>query len=151
MRAAAVRARSMDQFLREVDRVTCPILEDSACSAYAQRPVVCRAVLSISLPRCLEIFRDGHRADFTYPAGAETIRGYVVLMLRAALIAAGLPHHNYEMTHALDIALGDESAESRWLAGEPVFRDVAIDRAEQKSTQFYELAEALGATVRRTI
>ena len=151
VRAAAVRARSMDQYRREIDRVSCPILEDSACSAYVQRPVVCRAVLSVSLPRCLEIFRDGRRADFLYPMGAETIRGYVVMMMRAALIAAGMPHQNYEMTHALEIVLGDETAEARWLAGEPVFAGVAIDRAELGSNHFSELATALASVVRRTI
>lgn len=151
VRAAALRAQSIGQVRREIDRIACPVLEDNACSAYAHRPLVCRAVLSVSLPRCLEIFRDNRRADFIYPANAEMIRGYVALTMRAALIAAGLPCQNYEMTHALDIVLADETAEARWLAGEPVFADVAVDRADQTTNHFSELAVALANAVRATI
>ncbi len=151
VRDASARAQSIPQVYREVNRVICPILVDSACSAYAHRPVVCRAVLSLSLPKCLAIFRDGLRVDFAHATGTEAIRGYAVIMLRAALIVAGLPHQNYEMTHALDIALRDETAEARWLAGEPVFAGVAVDRADIADSHFYQLAEALASVVRQTI
>ena len=148
---AAARSKSMPQLQREIDRVICPILEEHACSEYELRPIVCRAVISTSLERCLTIFQQSRNEPFAYPDGAEAARIYVVLMLRAALILCGLPHQNIEMTHALEIALADENAEARWLAGEPVFAGVAVDRADQSPSDFSRIADAMAAALRPTI
>lgn len=149
--AAAARSKAMPQLQREFDRVICPILVDQACSEYEHRPVVCRAVLSTSLDRCLAIFQQNKGGPFAYPDGAEVARVYIVLMMRAALILCGLPYQNVEMTHALEIALADETAEARWLAGEPVFASVAIDRADQGPSDFSRLADGLAAALRPTL
>ena len=42
----------------------------------------------------------------------------------AAVAAAGLSTMSYELSQALAVALRDESAERRWLAGEDVFAEV---------------------------
>ena len=148
---AAARSKAMPQMQREFDRVVCPILVDHACSAYAHRPVVCRSVLSTSLDRCLAIFQQNRNEPFAYPDGAEVARVYSVLILRAALILCGLPHQNIEVTHALEIALADEHAEARWLAGEPLFAGVAIDRGDQTTSDFSRLAEGLAAAIKPTL
>ena len=67
------------------------------------------------------------------------------------IFLCGLPHQNIEMTHALEIALADENAEARWLAGEPVFAGVAVDRADQSPSDFSRIADAMAAALRPTI
>jgi hypothetical protein len=112
---------------------------------------VCRAVLSTSLERCLDIFRDNKGGAFLYPPNAESMRIFMVVMLRAALIASGYPHQNYEMNHALEIALTHKKAEQRWLAGEPLFAGVAMDQAENKITPLSQLADKLADVVKGSI
>ena len=148
---AAARSRAMPQLQREVDRVICPILENHACSEYLHRPIVCRAVLSTSLETCLRVFQQGSQEKFTFPDNLSAVRSFTVVMMRAALILAGLPHQNFEMTHALEIALAGADMEERWLAGEPVFADVATDMAEQKPSQLTTIVDGLVGAVRPTI
>src|SRR4051812_11354540 len=102
---AAAKAKTMPQLQREVTRVVCPILEDGACSEYAVRPLVCRAVLSTSLERCINIFTRGSAEAFAAPPSIGALRSYMVVMVRAALVLAGLPFENFELTHALAIAI----------------------------------------------
>ena len=149
--AAATRSRAMPQLQREVDRVICPILEDNACAAYSHRPSVCRLVLSTSLESCLRVFQQGSSEKFSYPDQLSAIRAFMVIIIRASLVLSGLPHQNFELTHALDVALKTPDAEARWLAGEPLFADVAMDRGEQQSQKLMGLVTALANAVRPTI
>jgi Fe-S-cluster containining protein len=149
--AAAVRARAMPQLQREVDRVICPILIDHACSEYTARPMVCRAVMSTSLETCVRIFTAGSAEQFQQPAGPGTLRTFLVIIMRAALVIAGLPHQNFELTHALEIALAEPAAEERWLAGEPLFAPVAIDRLDLETSPLTKIVDGLAAAVRPTI
>ena len=148
---AAARARAMPQLQREVTRVICPILEEQACSEYAARPVVCRAVLSTSLESCLRIFQQGGREPFPSPASLGGLRSYVVMILRAALRLAELPHQNFELTHALTIALTVPDSEARWLAGENIFAGVAMDQMELQDSPINKIVEGLAGAVRPTI
>ncbi|MBY0508887.1 MAG: YkgJ family cysteine cluster protein [Rhodospirillaceae bacterium] len=148
---ASARSRAMPQLQREVDRVVCPILEDHACSAYANRPVVCRAVLSTSLDSCLRIFTQGIGEPFKYPDNLGPVRAFMTVMVRGALFLSGLPHQNIELTHALEVALTTTHAEERWLAGEPIFAGVALDRGEQNPSSIMGLVNALANAVRPTL
>ncbi len=149
--AAAAKAKDMPQWKREVDRVPCPILADNACSAYGARPMVCRVVLSTSLESCLRIFQQGSTEKFASPPSLGTLRSYLVVMLRAAMLVAKLPHQNFELTHALEIALSTPNAEARWLAGEDLFSAVALDDLERQPSPIIQLVEKLAAAVRPTI
>jgi hypothetical protein len=148
---ASARSQAMPQLQREVDRVVCPILEDHACAAYIHRPVVCRAVLSTSLESCVRIFTQGAREPFKYPDHLGSVRAFMTIMVRTALLLSGLPYQNVELTHALEVALTTTHAEERWLAGEPVFAAVAIDRAEQNPGPMMGLMNALANAVRPTL
>lgn len=148
---AAARAKAMPQLQREVTRVICPILADHACSEYEARPLVCRAVLSTSLEACVRIFTQGSTETFTAPQSLGALRSYMVVILRAALVIAGLPHRNYELTHALEIALADEQSEERWLAGEPIFAPVAVDRLDVADSPLTKIVDGLAGAVRPTI
>ncbi len=151
IRDAAARAKAMPQLQREIDRVICPILEEHACSAYGQRPVICRAVLSTSLASCIRFFQQGSNEKFMFPDGLGAVRSYMIIMLRAALVLAGLPYQNFELTHALEVALARDDAEERWLAGEPVFAQVAVDRLDLAPSQLSTIVEGLAGAVRPTI
>jgi hypothetical protein len=72
-------------------------------------------------------------------------------MFRAALVLAGLPYQNYEMTHALAVALARDDAEERWLAGEPDFAAVAVDRVDLQPSPLTKIVDGLAGAVRPTI
>jgi len=148
---AAARSKSMPQLEREVNRVICPILDNHACTEYLHRPVVCRAVLSTSLASCERIFLNGSPETFAAPTSLGGLRTYIVIMMRAALVLAGLPYRNYEMTHALEVALAREDSEQRWLAGEPIFESVAVDRLDLGDSPLTKIVDGLASAVRPTI
>ncbi len=149
--AAAAKSKAMPQGQREIDRVHCPILVDGACSEYDVRPLVCRAVLSTSLESCLRIFQQGSTETFQTPPSLGALRSYLVVMLRAALVIAKLPYQNFELTHALEIALSTPNAEERWLAGEELFAAVALDQLDLRPSPITGLVDGLANAVRPTI
>ena len=148
---AAARARAMPQLQREVTRVMCPIMQEGACSQYAARPLVCRAVLSVSLESCLNIFQRGVNDTFKSPVSLGALRSYLVVMVRASLVLAGLPYQNYELIHALEIAVNSPDAEERWLEGEPLFAPVAIDQVDLAPSPLNKIVDGLAGAVRPTI
>lgn len=149
--AAAAKSKAMPQHQREIGRAHCPILVDGACSEYGVRPLVCRAVLSTSLESCLRIFQQGSTEPFQTPPSLSALRSYLVVMLRAALVIAKLPYQNFELTHALEIALSTPNAEERWLSGENIFAGVALDQLDLRPSPIGGLVDGLANAVRPTI
>lgn len=149
--AAAAASAPIPQTERETNRVVCPILEDQACSVYAPRPLVCRAVLSSSLPACLRIFEQNSGEMVPFAGNSTDIRAYVVIMLQVALRLAGLPWMHYEMNQALAIALDHPDAEERWLAGEPLFDHVPPDIFDAGGGPLTEMTNALVANLAPTV
>lgn len=98
-------------------RLRCPLLgDDNRCSAYAERPFMCRKLMSSSVAAC------AHPAQ-----GAVEDR---TMFLQAAAITYGahkgygrakLPNAVHELGQALRLALADPGAEARWFRGEDVF------------------------------
>jgi len=72
-------------------------------------------------------------------------------MLRAALVLNNLPYRNYELTHALEIALASADSEERWLAGEDIFKDVAVDRLDLEESPLTKIVAGLAGAVGPTI
>jgi hypothetical protein len=127
---AAARAQEIGQDGRFLNRVSCPLLDDGACSGYAGRPLACRTMLSRSLAACLEYFPLNGSGALDYAPGARETRGRVEIILLAALFLTGLPQAHIELTQGLAIALAQPDAETRWLAGEDVFAAVPADTGE---------------------
>lgn len=148
---AAAKSCSVEQYVRENLRLPCPMLENRACSEYLSRPMVCRAVLSKSLDTCLRIFELKTDEAFTPADPSTTVRTLSVIILRAGLILAGLPYQHVELNHALSIALADETAEARWLAGEPVFAAVAMDAGDAKPSPFSKIVDGMVSALRPTL
>lgn len=132
-------------------RAVCPVLEDGLCSHYAARPLVCRALLSGSLAACLRIFVDDKPEAIPHVAPSVEARAYVLLMLQAALRLAGLPHRHYELTQGLAVALTQDDAEARWLAGAPVFAAVEVDEADARSSRVAVMVERLVAAIQPSL
>lgn len=148
---AAAKAVRIPQEQREANRFVCPILHDASCSEYAQRPLVCRAVLSKSLETCLRIFELNQNEAMALTDNSMNVRSCMVIIWRAALILAGVPHQHHEMNHALAIALATPDAERRWLAGEPIFAAVAIDKGESGPSKLSGLVDHLVEFLRPTL
>lgn len=148
---AAAASAVIPQAEREVRRVACPILQDSICSEYMARPLVCRAVFSKSLETCLNIFERNSGEPFPFTDETTDIRAYVVSIMQASLILAGLPHLHYEMNQALAVALAQADAEDRWLAGEALFAGVPVDEADLRPTSLSAMIHALVENVRPTL
>jgi uncharacterized protein len=100
-----------------IDRtLPCPFLQQQRCSIYAVRPAVCRKAHSLDVRAC-----EQHAAQI--PQDLD-------LVLRAEALTAGvteayqahaLPSRGHAFAPAVWLALQDDSAQPRWLAGEAVF------------------------------
>jgi hypothetical protein len=148
---AAGRAAQIPQNQREARRILCPMIEQHMCGAYVERPLACRALLSTSLETCMKIFVEDMALRIPHAGNSALNRSVVVLMLKAALMLAGLPHKHYELTQAMMVALMDPRAEERWLAGEPIFAGVPTDTAESSPSPLTGMANVLIEAVRPTL
>lgn len=97
-------------------RPACPFLTDNLCSIYEQRPSACRKAHSLSLPACAT-----GAAEIP-----QSVRILVTVEARTrgtadAFQALGLDAQRHEFVRAVLFALGDPTAEARWLKGERVF------------------------------
>jgi hypothetical protein len=124
-----------DENSRLKDRQPCALLEESACTAYADRPLVCRGMASNAAAACESAFTDGV-TNIPTPAVLMLLKDAHAYCLTAALHAQGLSTSAYELNNALWVALTTEHAEERWLGGEEVFagvdkREVAVGPQRQ--------------------
>ena len=119
---AQTKGLSMEARLQA--KVSCPMLEDNACSVYAARPIGCRSFVSVNLDACIATFVNG--ADPQIPMPGEYLP--ILYTCRTALYAAmrlrNLKAASYELNAAVAAALVHDDAERRWLAGEDIFEGV---------------------------
>ncbi len=104
---------------RESARRACPLLVDSACSAYAIRPFACRALFSLDARLCEAGYADAAPAEAGTPGLAWPrllSMGYLTGEL-AALRDLGLKAHLVELRAALRLLLKETHAVTRWLNG----------------------------------
>lgn len=124
---AHVATRGFDKVSRSRLR-PCVLLVDNLCSAYAGRPLACRAFASFSMEKCEAAFRTGSD-DIPMPAQNMPLRAACNQALASALARVDLPSQAYELTAGLLRVLQTPDAERRWLAGEDIFAGVQADEA----------------------
>lgn len=125
--AAHQATRGLDKESRSRSRA-CVLLIENMCSAYAGRPIACRAFASFSVEKCEQAFRTGSD-DIPMPAMNMQLRGACNQALASALARVGLPSQGYELTGGLLRVLQTPDAERRWLAGENILAGVQVDEA----------------------
>lgn len=136
-RAAVLRERTRDKTYSERHSPDLPCLFLGAageCTVYPVRPLVCRAVNSLDADECRDnLYDDSKRAAYL-----ETGRGASALLgpIRAShAISAGLQlggadvygldMRPLDLVAVIDLLLRDDTAEARWLAGQPAFESAA--------------------------
>jgi hypothetical protein len=103
-------------------RAPCPLLEEDRCSVYDLRPMSCRGWNSLDVRGC-EAHHIDPRRGVRVPVYGPQYEIHLLVQegLSAGLAAAGLESERIELVAGLEIALEDERAGERWLAGESVF------------------------------
>ena len=151
MSSAVVRARGAPLVgIPPGDRIgrklACPLLVDGACSVYRHRPLACRQATSTDLGACIDEF-EGRNLEAQIPISGAYLNyasnAHVTLL--GAIRATGLSTDALELAAALDVALAMPDAETRWLAGDDVFRDVQRPGARTAQTEraIQRVADAL--------
>lgn len=149
IRSADANTRGLGGYERALKKLPCGLLEDGACSVYTVRPSACRGMTSVAMAMCERAF-NGENVQVSTPSVWTLLRNAHKQAMWAALVAAGLPSESYEFHHALVTVLDTPDAESRWLAGEDIFKGVAretpsaAEQAQNKQIIDQLVAGALG-------
>ena len=128
--AAAVAPLTLEAHLSTVR--ACPLLRDMSCSAHPARPGVCRIGHSTDVRICERAFQNPD--DLAAKGGSHAVSKLAMTVASDgtsfAFLEAGLDKTVYDLGNALAEALGDPSAQDRWLAGERAFSDAAKAKQE---------------------
>jgi Fe-S-cluster containining protein len=117
-------------------RRRCPFIHKGVCMIYSARPLACRSHLSYDRQACVDAAA-GRIEAVPYSVPHMQVRSLVQNALQSALRDAGYPWAVYEINQAVGVALADERAEPRWLAGEDIFVPARVDEvamAEMEAT-----------------
>lgn len=129
---AEARTRGLSLTQRQSGRVACPLLSENSCSVYVPRPLACRGHISKSLSACLDLYHHGV-GNIPQPLINQALRAFIFAGLHAALSLAHFDIREFELGHALQVAL-QPRAEARWLAGEAIFDGVGqADQAPERA------------------
>ncbi len=131
--APLVGVRPRDRIGR---KLACPLLVDGACSVYRHRPLACRQATSLDLAACVDEF-EARNLEARIPISGAYLNysSNAHITLLGAMRAAGLPTESFELAGALEVALTVPDAETRWLAGEDVFRDAQRPGPREAQTE----------------
>ena len=96
--------------------------EDGACTIYEARPFLCRADHAFDAEACRRaIMQDDRSVQARTNDDVRVVSAIEQLALREALASRGVRVDQVEFQQALHLALSDETAGERWLAGEDAF------------------------------
>ncbi|MGB0747227.1 MAG: hypothetical protein ACPGO3_00640 [Magnetospiraceae bacterium] len=126
LEASDAVTRGLDNEARYAAHYPCAVLRDNACGAYETRLTRCRTFGSLSRQACIDIF-NGLSDDVPTPSGSYLLLAAFSTAMHTALYHGGYSSANYEINHALLVAVTTPDAEKRWLAGEDVFAGVQED------------------------
>lgn len=105
-------------------RIPCVLLQEGACTIYAQRPLPCRAYVSLSAAHCDEALASGDSGELLAVPTLDLPHRHAAGLragIRAACSAEGLQDAHVELGPALTLLVGDPGRVQQWLAGERVF------------------------------
>jgi len=132
--AACAQTRGVSFEQRVTMLTPCPMLEGNICTVYAERPLVCRTAASTDAEACRRSLIQFSGEDIPVPLPWTSLRQNYRVALEGALYHAGLPHQSREWNESLRIALSDDTAEARWLAGVDVFTGLPMPQGTVTST-----------------
>ncbi|MCE9611487.1 MAG: YkgJ family cysteine cluster protein [Chthoniobacter sp.] len=119
---------SLTPFEHATSNVVCPLLRDGRCSVYSARPHSCRRHHSLDFATCQFTF--DHPEDLDSPAAhdRDLFRALTAVMQQNidAYSDAGFDQTIYQLGTALNEALNDPSAWSRWRDQNQAFRRASI-------------------------
>ena len=115
--------RGMTDEERGRAKIPCPLLVDNRCSAYEARPLECRGYNSTNVEACRQAFNNYDTWDVPiFSPQYLAFKNTQAALARATNNSVEL----LELTTALRIALNDDAAIDRWLAGENTFQKAAL-------------------------
>lgn len=132
VRQANGRTRGLGEAARVALREPCPFVAQGVCVIYPVRPLACRSHVSQDARACVAAAA-GQRAEVPTSPGHQLVRSLVQNAMQSALRDAGLAWGAYELNQALLLALDDDQAEVRWLAGDDPLAPAAL--AELPATE----------------
>jgi Fe-S-cluster containining protein len=136
IREADAITNGLGEAERMAARQPCPFVIGGVCVIYPVRPLACRGHAAFDAKACAQAAK-GRDVDIPISEPHLMARSFIQNPLHAALFARNLAWGAYELNQALLIALADDTAADRWLAGEDVFRD-----ALAKDMPMAEMAQA---------
>lgn len=137
IRVADAVTNGLGEAERMAARQPCPFVIGGVCVIYPVRPLACRGHAAFDAKACAQAAK-GRDVDIPISEPHLMARGFIQNPLHAALFARNLAWGAYELNQALLIALADDTAADRWLAGEDVFRDaLAADMPMEEMAQAF--------------
>ncbi len=129
VRANSAALKGMDDMERMRHNVKCPFLSAGRCSIYEARPQTCRNYHATDVAGCQQSFEDPDDleidpefAPMVYQAGGAHVDAFM-----RAMREAGYDTNVYEMNSALDTALSEPDARTRFAQKRRPFKKLAGD------------------------
>lgn len=127
---AAASFRGLDETARRRSGRPCPLLVENRCSVYDDRPLMCRATMSVSAEQCRAAHASLLAGGPVLPVEHFPNAQYFLLGdqagMRGVLKDMGLQYDLVELTQTVAAILRDPGLVDRWLAGETVFAAAEI-------------------------
>jgi Fe-S-cluster containining protein len=127
--------------LADLDRVRmlapCPFLFDGLCSIYPTRPPACRGCHSFDVSECEKDERlPGVRSQIPMSPLRQIVHSAATSGFEDVLRIYALDMRELEFIPAMEVALRDPSALSKWLRGEMVFQSAYNPRLLEVSASY---------------
>src|SRR5262249_33652401 len=118
---------NLDDRARATRNIKCPFLSAGRCTVYAARPQSCRNYHATDVAGCQKSYEDPDNADIDpdFAPGVYQAGGAHVEAFSTALREAGYDVSAYELNCALDAALSDPHARSRFHSKLPPFTSLS--------------------------